>query len=200
MKKSLALFLLLLPLLALCAREAADPLHYEIWVTLDPARKMLHGRETIHWTNTSGDTVPDICFHLYWNAFKNEKSTLMTEARLGGAEGPDHGDARVKDGDWGWIDVEKIRLKDGSDLKPAMEFIARDEPGHTDDQTVMRVKIRRGRWRPGKRSILNWPSPPKFRRPFAAPAIITTAISSASGSPSPASTSRARAGIATSTT
>ncbi len=143
MKKALALFLLLLPLLALCAQEAADPLHYEIWVTLDPARKMLHGRETIRWTNTSGDTVPDICFHLYWNAFKNEKSALMTEARQGGAEGTDHGDARVKDGDWGWIDVEKIRLKDGSDLKPAMEFIARDEPGHADDQTVMRVKLPR---------------------------------------------------------
>ena len=143
MKKALALFLLLLPLLSLCAQEAMDPLQYEIWVTLDPARKMLHGRETIRWTNTSGDTVPDICFHLYWNAFKNERSALMTEARQGGAEGTDHGDARVKDGDWGWIDVEKIRLKDGSDLKPAMEFVARDEPRHADDQTVMRVKLPR---------------------------------------------------------
>ncbi len=143
MKKALALSLLLLPLLALCAQEAMDPLQYEIWVTLDPARKMLHGRETIRWTNTTRDTVPDICFHLYWNAFKNEKSALMTEARLDGAQGTDHGDADVKDGDWGWIDVEKIRLKDGSDLKPAMEFIARDEPRHADDQTVMRVKLPR---------------------------------------------------------
>jgi len=141
MNKALLFFLLLFPLLAPAAQEVADPLQYEIWVTLDPAHKMLHGRETIRWTNTSRDTVPDIWFHLYWNAFKNENSALMTEARQGGAESTDHGDARVKDGDWGWIDVERIRLQDGTDLAPAMEFMIPDEPRNAGDQTVMRVKL-----------------------------------------------------------
>jgi hypothetical protein len=143
MKKALVFFLLLLPLAALAAQEARDPLQYEIWVSLDPAHKMLSGRETIRWTNTSRDTVPDIWFHLYWNAFKNERSALMEEALQGGAEGTDHGDADVKDGDWGWIDVERIRLADGGDLTRAMEFMIPDEPRHDGDQTVMRVKLPR---------------------------------------------------------
>jgi hypothetical protein len=122
---------------------SAMPLRYEIWVTLDPAEKMLHGRETIRWTNTTRDTVPDVWFHLYWNAFKNEKSALMAEARQDDLPGTFHGDSDVKDGDWGWIDVQKIRLKDGSDLAPAMEFMVPDEPRHAEDQTVMRVKLPR---------------------------------------------------------
>ncbi|HEX7503410.1 MAG TPA: M1 family metallopeptidase [Acidobacteriota bacterium] len=143
MKRALVFFLLSFPLLALVNQEARDPLNYEIWVSLDPAQKMLRGRETVSWTNTSNDTVPDIWFHLYWNAFKNEKSALMEEARQGGAEGTDHGDADVRDGDWGWIDVEKIRLRNGGDLTRAMEFMIPDEPRHAGDQTVMRVKLPR---------------------------------------------------------
>jgi hypothetical protein len=122
-------------------QEVKDPLKYEIWVRLDPAQKMLYGRETISWTNTSRDTIADFWFHLYWNAFKNEKSVLMEEARQDEPSGTFHGDTDVKDGDWGWIDVEKIRLGGGADLTPAMEFMIPDEPKHAGDQTVMRVKL-----------------------------------------------------------
>jgi hypothetical protein len=139
MKKAkifLAILALVLP--ALCA---SDPLQYEIWVTLDPAQKMLQGRETIRWTNTSRDAVPDIWFHLYWNAFKNEKSALMSEALHDDPSGTFHGDTRVKDGGWGWIDVEKFSLADGTDLTAAMQFMTPDEPRQRDDQTVMRVLL-----------------------------------------------------------
>jgi hypothetical protein len=118
------------------------PLRYEIWVSLDPANKLLQGRETIRWTNTTRDTVPDIWFHLYWNAFKNEKSAFMREVRQENFAGDGHGDTAVKDGDWGWIDVESLR-SDGVDLLPALEFMVPDEPRHPDDQTVMRVKLPR---------------------------------------------------------
>ncbi|MCJ7643516.1 MAG: M1 family metallopeptidase, partial [Candidatus Aminicenantes bacterium] len=114
---------------------AGPPLRYEIWVELDHAQRMLHGREVISWTNTSRDAVPDMLFHLYYNAFKNENSTVMQESK---AEGM-FIRARVKDGDWGWIDVPKIELAGGPDLKPTMEFVTRDEPRHPGDQTVMRV-------------------------------------------------------------
>jgi hypothetical protein len=143
MKKILVFFLLFSPLLALVAQEARDPLQYEIWVRLDPAEKMLHGRETIRWTNTSRDTVPDIWFHLYWNAFKNEKSALMEEALQDEPSGTFHGDTNVKDGDWGWIDVKKIGLAGGGDLTGAMRFMTPDGPRHPDDQTVMRLQLPR---------------------------------------------------------
>ncbi len=147
MKKSTR-FLTVIPIIVaftsfLPSQEVKDPLQYEIWVSLDTAQKMLQGRETIRWTNNSRDTVPDIRFHLYWNAFKNEKSALMEEALVDEPSGTFHGDTDVRDGDWGWIDVQKIRLADGTDLTAAMEFMTPDEPRHADDQTVMRVKLPR---------------------------------------------------------
>ena len=140
----LTLLFMVLPMsVLLSAQEIKEPLQYEIWVSLDPAKKMLQGREIINWTNTSRDAIPDFWFHLYWNAFKNEKSALMEEARRDSFSGSDHGGIAVKDGDWGWIDVEKIRIGDGTDLTAAMEFMTPDEPVHPDDQTVMRVKLPR---------------------------------------------------------
>jgi hypothetical protein len=142
MKIFLTLLSMVLPQAAILgAQAAADPLQYEIWVNFDPAHKMLLGRETISWTNTSRDTIPDFWFHLYWNAFKNEKSALMEEARRDEPSGTFHGDTAVRDGDWGWIDVERIGLAGGTDLTAAMQFMTPDEPIHADDQTVMRVKL-----------------------------------------------------------
>ena len=152
MKKTLATVLLIYPLLAMAqpapqqappAVETASamPLQYEIWVALDPAAKMLRGRETLRWTNTSRDTVPDIWFHLYWNAFKNEKSALMEEARADDPTGTFHGDTHVKDGDWGWIDIDRIRMQDGTDLAPTMQFMFPGEPRYPEDRTVMRVTL-----------------------------------------------------------
>ena len=40
----------------------------------------------------------------------------MSEARREDPSGTFHGDTRVPDGGWGWIDVEKIHLADGTDL------------------------------------------------------------------------------------
>src|SRR5512135_111949 len=68
------------------AQEAAVPppspvLRYEIWVSLDDGAKMLRGREDIVWNNRSSVPVGDMMFHLYWNAFKNESSAFLEEAR-----------------------------------------------------------------------------------------------------------------------
>jgi hypothetical protein len=90
--KKVTIFLVFLALvLPIVAQVATDPIRYEIWVTLDPAQKLLLGRETISWTNTSRDAIPDFWFHLYWNAFKNEKSALMVEALRDDPSGTFHG-------------------------------------------------------------------------------------------------------------
>ncbi len=116
----------------------APALRYEIWVELDDAGKMLLGREEIVWTNTAREPVPDMLFHLYWNAFKNEESAFLRESRaetmFGGGDAPD-------DGEWGWVDVTDIRLADGTDLKPGLQFVTPDGPDHPGDQTVMRVLL-----------------------------------------------------------
>jgi hypothetical protein len=115
---------------------AAPALRYEISVELDAAGKMLLGKEEIVWTNTAREAVPDMLVHLYWNAFKNEESAFLREARaeslFGRGSAPD-------DGEWGWIDITDIRLADGSDLKPGLRFVTPDGPDHPEDQTVARV-------------------------------------------------------------
>jgi len=116
--------------------ERISNARYEIWVELDDQNKMLHGKENITWHNNTRDNVQDMWFHLYYNAFKNEKSTTIQESKKEwfGASG-----IEIKEGRWGWVDVTSIRLADGPDLKPTMEFITQDKPVHPGDQTVMRV-------------------------------------------------------------
>jgi len=127
------------------AQEAQPPqlpetpgLRYEIWVGLDDAGKMLYGKEDIVWFNRTQDEVPDMLFHLYWNAFKNEASAFFQEA---GAEGMFSRAALPKEGEWGWVDVTDIRLADGPDLRPTMEYVTPDKPVHPGDQTVMKVRF-----------------------------------------------------------
>ena len=76
-------------------------------------------------------------FHLYWNAFKNEKSALIQESAVGFAIGSFSID--VRDGEWGWVDITSIKLTDGTDLKPSMVFINPNDPVHPGDQTVIRI-------------------------------------------------------------
>jgi len=107
---------------------------YEIWVELDDAAKMLKGKEDIFWFNHTREEIPDIRLHLYWNGFKNEKSTLLQESREESLLG-----IQVEDRHWSWIDLKKANLADGPDLLPTLEFINQDEPLHPGDQTVARL-------------------------------------------------------------
>jgi hypothetical protein len=117
---------------------ATRVLSYEIWVELDDAARMLHGREDIVWMNRSGEAVTDMLFHLYWNAFKNEKSAFFEEALEETAGGRS---LLPGDGEWGWIDVTAVRLADGPDLISTMEYVTADVPRHSYDQTVMRIRF-----------------------------------------------------------
>jgi hypothetical protein len=117
-------------------QDKASILKFEIWVELDDQNKMLKGKEDIVWINTTSDAITDMWFHLYYNAFKNERSTMLQESK---EESFGPLGVKVKEGEWGWIDVVSIKLADGRDLKPTLEFIRQDEPLHPGDQTVMRV-------------------------------------------------------------
>jgi hypothetical protein len=96
--------------------------------------KHLEGVERLTWLNHSNDTISDLQFHLYLNAFKNEKSTFFKESggQLRGEE--------AQPGEWGWIDVNKMKLAGGEDLTSKIEFIHPDDD-NADDQTVIRVPL-----------------------------------------------------------
>ncbi len=108
---------------------------YTIDVRLDPRARTLTGRQLLTWRNISPLTASELWFHLYYNAWRNTRSTWMRERRLidgafGAARRPD---------EWGWIEVTAVRLlTDGGpvDLTDRTRFAAPDD-GNEHDQTVM---------------------------------------------------------------
>ncbi|MGD0578482.1 MAG: M1 family metallopeptidase [Bryobacteraceae bacterium] len=117
------------------AGELTKPIaSYDLKVALDTKTHMLHGSETLTWLNDSPDSVPALRFHLYMNAFKNQKSTFMRES--GGQARGDLFDKK----EWGWIDVKRMRLENGADPTGAIRFIQPDD-GNIDDQTVIEVPL-----------------------------------------------------------
>ena len=108
--------------------------NYAIAVTLDEKMKMLHGVETLVWRNPSKDPVTELRFHLYLNAFKNNKSTFLRESGGRVIE-----ELRDNDG-WGWVTVDRMQTKGGEDLTRLMEFIHPDD-NNVDDRTVFRVPL-----------------------------------------------------------
>jgi hypothetical protein len=46
---------------------------YQINVTIDNTKDKAFGEETLIYQNNSPDTLKELYFHLYWNAFKKYK-------------------------------------------------------------------------------------------------------------------------------
>jgi hypothetical protein len=114
--------------------HATDVADYEIRVGLDAEAKTLAGRERITWRNPGREPVGELWFHLYLNAFRNSKSTFVTESG-----GQLRGDRMPEDG-WGWTEVRSIRRADGVDLAPGASFEHPDDD-NADDRTVWRVPL-----------------------------------------------------------
>ncbi|HEY7182455.1 MAG TPA: M1 family metallopeptidase [Blastocatellia bacterium] len=121
--------------------------------------KHLEGAERLTWFNHSNDTISDLQFHLYLNAFKNEKSAFFKESggQLRGDE--------AQPGEWGWIDVDKMKLAGGEDLTSKIEFIHPDDD-NADDQTVIRVPLSKP-VKPGEKIALDIKFTAQLPRVFA---------------------------------
>ncbi len=138
MQKSLSAAALALVLAApASALEAPRKIvDYDIKVSLDPETKVVEGVETLKWTNPSDGPVGELRFHLYWNAFRNDRSTFFKES--GGRLRWDTADT-VKG--WGYTDVTSMKW-DGKELVKAARFESPDD-GNPDDRTVLVVPLPR---------------------------------------------------------
>jgi len=124
---------------ALSPRNAS----YLIDVRLDADRRTLTGREVLTWRNISPRPASELRFHLYYNAWKNTRSTYLREEALESGGRPI--DVAPSPQLWGWIDVGAIRLVGfGSsppvDLTAQKRFVQPDD-GNVDDQTVLEVPL-----------------------------------------------------------
>jgi len=107
---------------------------YRIHARVDVAENWLAGEETILWRNHSQDSVPDLWFHLYWNAFANNLSTHLRGA------GRDLGAAKSVD-EWGWQRVTSIEV-DGVDISRSLRWRAPDDQNE-EDRTVCSVQLQK---------------------------------------------------------
>ena len=146
--KSLCLLLLSFPAFAFSPASLTPPLsprnaNYEIDVSLDPATKRLTGRQTLRWRNTSNDLITELQFHLYLNAFSNDKSTFMRES--GGQLRGTYIDKNDKLA-WGSIELLSTRLTHDNGNGPAenlsgkAQFIQPDD-SNLDDRTVISIPL-----------------------------------------------------------
>lgn len=108
------LALLAFPLSKAAAQDeglAPDVASYDIQVRLDVEQRLLEGQETITYVNTTQEPIPDLVFHLYLNAFRDENSLFLSESgtlHRGNAFDPENN---------GWVEVDAISLLDGPELE-----------------------------------------------------------------------------------
>src|SRR5262245_2952507 len=121
--------------------------NYSIDARLDPAARTITASEVILWRNTTTKSTDELQLHLYWNAWRDKRSTWLREAALGGRTFREH-----RQDEWGQIDVNSIRLRpldegnvqaDSTDRQApqlSTRFIAPDD-GNEDDQTVLAASL-----------------------------------------------------------
>ncbi len=113
--------------------------NYTMGVRLNTATNIIKGWEILEWKNTTGRPQSDFPFHLYHNAWKNNRSTFARENdfTLRGRF--------LQEREYGYTNVRKIILLDGReeiDLMPTFRYIQPDD-GNPDDQTVFQISIPR---------------------------------------------------------
>jgi len=116
--------------------------NYVIEARLNPDAKTIDGREVITWRNITAVPATELQFHLYWNAWRDSRSTWLREAALAGRR-----HRNVQPDDWGSIDVTSIAVVAAADdrrvvtdLTPLKHFISPDD-GNADDATVLAVPL-----------------------------------------------------------
>lgn len=97
--------------LAQVPSRSARVVDYRIEASLDPSAHRVDGRQRLTWRNPSStDTVGEVWFHLYLNAFRNSQSTFLRERPALRASMAGTDDA------WGSIVLTSFRLAGGADL------------------------------------------------------------------------------------
>jgi hypothetical protein len=120
--------------------------NYRIDAKLDPATRTIEGEEVLIWTNITSRPTDTLRFHLYYNAWRDDRSTWMRERALA-APRPD--DVPRRPDEAGWIDIKSTNPRKGYDGRGQglvnfsagpLRFISPDD-GNADDRTVAEMPL-----------------------------------------------------------
>lgn len=115
-------------LLLLCAASGAGAehipgvpgwqqrVHYRIAVSYDPERFQIAGQETLTYWNQSPDTLSELYFHLYLNAYRPGSNMARSDAVYGDWR-IENLPARRRGGEW----IDRGSLLKGDSLRPEMD-------------------------------------------------------------------------------
>jgi hypothetical protein len=119
---------------ALSARNSS----YDMSLRLDTETNQVQAKQTVTFINPSDDTIWTMPFHLYYNAFKNNKSTFnSSKSRIPISKSQ----AEIDDCIWGWIEVIDIKDEMGNDLTENAQYVSYDD-GNKNDHTVLEVRLK----------------------------------------------------------
>ncbi len=110
--------------------------NYDIEVHLDHKRKTASCIQKLNWKNTSPDTLRELRFYMYMNAFKDLKSTYLKNTRK--MFGQDLNNRTEKE--WGHIEVTQAVDRNGNDLVQNQEYIQPND-GNALDETVLSIPL-----------------------------------------------------------
>ena len=113
---------------------------YQMDIRLDTEKKLLHGREILTWINSTDFPARELQFHLYYNAWRNDKSSFLNSVRRRAGDLSRH-----RDDDWAYCHIESMRILEegnftGADITSQYEYIQPDD-NNPDDRTVIRVPL-----------------------------------------------------------
>ena len=116
--------------------------NYQIQARLDPQAKTIRGQQVLTWVNSSRSAINEFHFHLYLNAFRNNRSTFTSGLHSRGLW--EKRDPIPRDF-WGYTDIDSVTVTD-QEGKPLQvthrDFIAPDD-GNKQDRTVWRLRTAR---------------------------------------------------------
>lgn len=118
---------------ALSARTA----NHQINLVLDTSKKEVQATQVLTFNNPSGDTIWTMPFHLYYNAFKNNKTIFMQN---GGRVFTSKSQEEMEQGIWPYIQVTQVQTPDGLLPQDSLQFIQPDIP-NPNDHTVLEVRL-----------------------------------------------------------
>src|SRR5688572_32330513 len=117
---------------------ARKTVEYTLRARLDPVAHTVAGTGTLRWTNTSEVAVQELWFHLYLNAFKNQRSLFLREPL-----GPGRGGGPISD--WGTIDVRKLFWREaGAELWTHAELRRPNDEDETDARVPLPRAVQPG--------------------------------------------------------
>jgi hypothetical protein len=114
--------------------HAAPIASYTIDATLDPAAHAVRATSVVRWRNATAVPATELFVHAYLNAFANNRTTLMTEAR----EASERFLARHPS-PWGGLDIGAVRVR-GDDVTAQLGFVSPDD-NNPDDRTLAHLPL-----------------------------------------------------------